>query len=124
MSALEIFLPAIVLLLSFLMKLFVDRTATIPLAIETTYDLPIDIVFLGLTFCAAFAITNPDHIGPGLVHFSIYICIAVVSIVLSRRSNKLFDESQIGASVIAFLLNFTIAAIALVESIELVSGRS
>jgi hypothetical protein len=123
MSKLEIVLPAIVLALSFMMKLFVDRTPNIPIAIQTTYELPIDIVFLALTFAAAFVIIKPGESGRGIVHFAVYVGISVLAIVLARRSNRFFDRNRWLLSAALFVFNLVIALSTLVISMKLVSGK-
>jgi hypothetical protein len=123
MSALEIVLPIVILVLSFLMKLFVDRSPDLPSLIETTYELPIDIIFLAITFAAAFAITNSAQSGRGLFHFSIYIGLAIIIIVMSRRSNKLFIVDKKTQSSALFVLNTVIAVVTLLVSMRLVASK-
>lgn len=123
MSSLEIILPVFILGIAFTMKLFVDRSPNLPLAIETTYELPIDVVFLALTFAAAFSIIRPTDAGRGLAYFAVYVVVAMISIVLSRRSTRYFDKERLWASGFAFLLNFMMAVSALVFSIRLVSKK-
>ena len=122
MSILEILLPGIILCIAFGMKLFVDRSPDVPMMIETTYELPMDMVFLALTFAAAFSISNPAEAGRGLAHFASYVVAAIVCVALSRRSIRVFDQDKRFASAVVFVANFLIAMSTLVISVELVSG--
>lgn len=119
MSQLDVILPTIVLLLAFVMKLLVDQAATVPLAIETTYALPIDIVFLAITFAAAYAISKPDNAGSGLVYFAVFIGVAMLTVFMSRRSTHLFDRDKRKVSAALFLLNFAVSMTTLILSVHL-----
>jgi hypothetical protein len=123
MSNLEIILPAIILFIALMMKLFVDRIPDLPLAIVTAYEFPADMVFLALTFAAAFSISRPDEAGRGLVHFASYVCVAIISVALSRRSTRLFYKEARKTSVAVFLANFSIAISTLIISVNLVSEK-
>jgi hypothetical protein len=123
MSPLEITLPIVILVLCFLMKLFVDRSPDIPSTIETTYELPIDIIFLALTFAAAFTITHIQQSGRGLFHFAVYVVLAVLIVVMARRSNNLFVANKKTHSAAVFVLNAVVAVLTLVVSMELVTSK-
>ena len=123
MRPLELILPVLILALAFLMKLFVDRAPNLPKAIETTIELPIDIVFLALAFASACVITKPKDPGPGFSHFVVYVIIALVSVALARRSRNCFDQENRWLSGILSLANFAVTIIALATSMKLVTGK-
>ena len=123
MWTLDVILPGIILAMAFLMKLFVDRSPDLPIFIEATYALPVDIVFLSMTFAAASCISKPTQAGTGLEHFAVYVLLAVLSIFLYRRSNTLFDSDEYFTSACLSLLNFPIAFASLIDSVKLVSGK-
>ena len=123
MKSFELGLPLAILVLSFLMKLFVDRAPNLPVAVQTLYELPIDMVFLALTFAAAFVISKPNEAGRGMMHFVGYSVAAVCAIVLTRRSISFLDRNRWTVSVLLFMANLAVAAYVLSSSMNMVAPK-
>lgn len=89
MPWIEIALPGTLLFTKFLLKLFVDRSATLPDMVSAVLALPVDIVFLAASLLAGYAIstTNPKN---GLLLFAGCICLSLLIVVLWRRCEKQF----------------------------------
>jgi hypothetical protein len=51
---LDVFLPIALVVIAFLLKLFMDRSVNAPLAVKSLYELPVDMLFLTLSFIVAF----------------------------------------------------------------------
>lgn len=124
MDTLEIIMPAIVLGLSFALKLFIDRSTTLPDTIESVLELPGDITFLASSLIVGFTISSNGNAKEGLAWFSFYIFSAIFIVFLWRRSIKYFTNNS---HVVAFCLaaiNYLLAITALVNSIKLITGAS
>jgi hypothetical protein len=109
--------------MAFLMKLFVDRSPDLPGLIDAVYELPVDVVFLAMTFAAASCISKPSQAGIGLEHFMVYVLLAIVTIFIYRRSSHLFDADKYVKSGFLAMLSFPIAFATLIDSVKLVSAK-
>jgi hypothetical protein len=121
LNNLEVWLPITLLALKFLLKLFVDQTATAPILAQATYSLPVDIVFIAASFGAAFTLASPNNTGRGLIHVLVFIVAAVIVVVLWRRCSYLFDRSRYVLSATIFVLNTGLSSATLVVSIALLN---
>jgi hypothetical protein len=122
MIPLHILLPIILVVLAFLLKLLVDRSATAPAIVQSTYELPVSIVFLALSFATAFTITGSANIAKGMTNCYILLIVAILAVVMWRRSLLLFEHNHRVWSVLLFALNIAIASYSLMTSIELIAG--
>lgn len=122
MDGLEIALPASILALAFILKLVVDRTATVPDFITALIGLPVDIAFLATSLIAAFAIADRSQAPKALVVFVLYIVGSVVAVFLWRRSLILFFADRYGGSVVFAALGYVLCGSGLLLAIGFVSG--
>lgn len=124
MNNLEIALPGTILLLSFLLKLFVDRTATVPDFISAIFELPVDVAFLATSLIAAFTLSLSDKakIGEGLISFVIYVVGAVLIVVLWRRSLRSFLSDKIWISFLLTGFGYLLCVYGLVYAVNLVTS--
>lgn len=120
---LEIVLPIALVILAFLLKLFIDRCATVPLIIHSTYEIPVDIIFLTLSFATAYTISAPANIGEGMCSLFTFLIVALINIVLWRRSIHLFERDYKFYSAVLFILNASISGYSLYKSIQLLSVK-
>src|SRR5690348_2591261 len=79
---LQVTLPATLIVVAFLLKLFVDRLASVADVISAVLELPVDVAFLATTLVAGFAIARPSDAGLGVSLFTMYIAAAIVVVVL------------------------------------------
>jgi hypothetical protein len=117
-------MPAIVLGLSFTLKLFIDRSTTAPQAVESTLELPVDITFLAISLVVGFTISPSGDAREGMAWFAFYMFAAIFIVFLWRRSIRQFDSGSIGTVVFLAGANYFIAVTALVNAIGIVMGAS
>jgi hypothetical protein len=106
MNNLETILPIAILLLAFLLKLAIDRNVEAPTLIKAIYELPVDIVFLSLSFLAAHTISVTTIKNDGLFGCFVITIISVLNVILWRRSIRLFEASKIGLSILLTAINY------------------
>ena len=121
MAWIEIALPGTLLIAKFLLKLFVDRSATLPDFISAVLALPVDIVFLAASLFAAHAITSSAGSKVGLVMFALSLCLALVIVVMWRRSESMFVRDSRWRTIGLGLLNISLSMTALVYALSLIS---
>lgn len=119
---LDIVLPIILIIIAFLLKLFMDRNATLPHFIKSLYELPVDIVFLGLTFTTAFTISEASHMAKGMFYLFVFLVIALINVVLWRRSTTLYEQTSYSWASSLFVLNATIAGYVLYRSVIIIAS--
>lgn len=95
MNSLEIWLPVVLLVLAFLLKLLIDRASTAPIFIQSLMELPVDIAFLAMSFVIAYTINAGDGAAEGLLYFLIYIVCSIVIVSFWRRSNSYFEKDSL-----------------------------
>lgn len=114
-------MPLLVLALAFALKLFIDRTTTLPDAIESALELPVDIVFLATSLVVGYTISPSGSTKEGLAWFGFYILGAILIVFLWRRSRKSYDakssKTSLGLAAASYFLSIT----ALVFAIRLVT---
>ena len=121
MDFLEIALPIVLLALAFLLKLLIDRTATIPYFVHALLELPVDIAFLATSFVVAFTIATPSSVKSGLLTFCLYISVAVVLVFIWRRSMYLFECDRLVSASLLALVNYVVSAYGLAMAIGIVT---
>jgi hypothetical protein len=111
MKQYEIILPIAILVLAFLLKLFIDREVKVPILIRAIYELPINIVFLALSFLIGYTITSTDIIIKNeCLLFSIVITmLAIFNVVLWRRSLSLYERGNRFISILLTVLNYSLS---------------
>ena len=122
MAWIEIALPGTLLLTKFLLKLFVDRSATLPDIVSAILALPVDIVFLAASLLAAYAITTAAGSKTGLILFTVCICLSLVVVVLWRRSEDQFTRDHRWRTALLGFTNIAMSFSALVYSLNLISS--
>lgn len=119
MDHLEILLPGILLLIAFLLKLVVDRSLDVPNAIQAVCELPVDILFLALSFVVAHTIANKNNVNEGLVFCYVGIASAIIVVVLWRKSLKYFlVDNKIW--ILLFFINLCISGYTIKKSVDLI----
>jgi hypothetical protein len=124
MSWIEIALPGTILFVKFLLKLFVDKSATLPDAVGAVLALPVDIIFLAIALIAGFTIGNPLHAKEGLLLFAIFLGVSILNVFLWRRSDSSFVSDRHARTVFLALANFLISSWALVSTVNHLLGGS
>jgi hypothetical protein len=115
-------MPVVVLGLSFMLKLFIDRSTTAPDAIVSTLELPVDITFLSISLIVGFTIAPSGDAKAGLAWFAFYMFAAIFIVFLWRRSIKSFDAGGRKTVILLAGANYFLAISALVNSVSLITG--
>lgn len=119
MEHLQIILPSVLLLIGFLLKLLVGRKYDMPATIQAICELPVDIIFLALSFTVAFTITKVDNQSSGLFYCFIGIATAILIVLLWRISVDQFLKKSKWWILLLFI-NLTFAGFAINKSVSLV----
>ena len=106
----------------FLVKLVVDRSATLPDFISAILALPVDIIFLSASLLAGHVISSPNSLKEGLVLFIGCICLSLVVVLLWRRSDGHFTKDRYIAAAALGLLNIGAATATLVYALSLLTA--
>jgi hypothetical protein len=106
MNYIELILPIAILILSFILKLSIDRNVNVPILLKAIYELPVDIVFLALSFLAGHTISVNTSKNDGLLYCFVITIIAIVNVILWSKSNKLFEKNYIGWSIFLTAINY------------------
>lgn len=120
MNATGYILSILLLGLSFLLKLFVDRRTDIPIFINAILELPVDINFVGLSFTIAYIIKDINNVGNGLLTFFCYLLVSILTVFLWRKSGWCFETNKYWWTVFLAAINFLLSIILLLKSLELI----
>ncbi len=122
MGYLQVILPISLLILSFLLKFLIDRSASLPRFIEAGFESPVDITFLSLSFIVAFTLSFSENANEGLATFIIFLIFIIIFIFAWRESVNLYEQDHYVSSIIVGVLNFLVSVAGLVYSINLITG--
>ncbi|WP_400078781.1 hypothetical protein [Winogradskyella sp. R77965] len=120
MEHLNIILPLTLLLIGFLLKLFIGRNIETPHLIEALCELPVDIMFLALSFGIGFTISNVTHQADGLAYCFAGLAIAIVVVVGWRLSVRLYLKKGKYYWVIILAINLFISGVGIKKSVDLI----
>ncbi|WP_420553277.1 hypothetical protein [Tenacibaculum aiptasiae] len=118
MEHLDIILPLVLLVLAFFLKLSIDRTIKAPNVIQAICELPVDMIFLSLSFLIAFTISNTSGTSKGLFFTLGFIVIAIIIVIIWRKSIKLYDSKN-KLWVLLLCLNLLISTFSLLHSMDI-----
>jgi len=121
MDHLNIILPLTLLLIGFLLKLFIGKNIETPSLIQAICELPVDIMFLALSFGIAFTISNSVNQASGLFYCFAGIAVAILVVVLWRISINLYlkkNKYPLWALILA--INLFIASYGIMKSVDLI----
>ncbi len=113
----NIVLPLILLVLQFSLKYFIDRKATVFNFVISILEVPLSIIFLGLSFFAAYVMTSETNIDQGFIWFLVTLFLAIISIFIWRRSVHQFENERFISATLLGILNLFISVPILVYSI-------
>ncbi|WP_337910571.1 hypothetical protein [Vibrio cholerae] len=120
MENIDVILPSIILGMSFILKMSIDRNVDLPASIYAVLELPVDVFVLATSFIAAYTISSPEHFEYGITQFALYIFLVCVAVLIWRKSCKCFENScYVWVGVLA-TVNYGICIYALKKAIELV----
>lgn len=117
MEHLEIILPITILVLAFILKLAIDRNVEVPNLIQAICELPVDMIFLSISFLIAFTISKPKDPSEGLFYTIAFIVLAVVVVILWRKCLKLFEIKN-RLWILLLCVNTFISVLSLLQSVD------
>jgi len=117
MENLDIILPIVLLLLAFILKLSIDRSIEVPNLIQAICELPVDMVFLAISFLVAFTIGKLEDTGKGLCFCFVFIFIAVLVVILWRKCLKFFEIGN-KLWILLLIINIAISTFSLFQSMN------
>lgn len=108
----SVILPIVLLALKFALKLAVDQRVSVVAFVRSTISVPIDIVFLSLSFFVAFAISPAAanvsfSFGQAISVVVVLVILSVCTIASSRRSDHCLDSARFIRCILAALLSYT-----------------
>lgn len=119
MQHIQLILPSLLLLTGFLLKLLIGRGFDWPATIQSVCELPVDIIFLALSFIVAFTIANVDNQLLGLLYLFTGIPITIIIVSIWRVSvNKFLEGSKLW--ILMLFINLLITGFAIIKSVALI----
>lgn len=118
MEHLEIILPITLLFLAFVLKLSIDRSIEVPNIIQAICELPVDMIFLSISFLIAYTISKPTDPSEGLFFTIAFIVFAVLTVILWRKSLKLFERRN-NWWILLLLINISISTFSIFQSMSI-----
>ena len=123
MEHLEIILPTSLLAIAFLLKLVVSQSwKDVPNIIQNICELPVDIIFLALSFAVAFTISSSNNHGTGLSYCFIGVGIAILVVFIRKICVDLFLSKK-WIWILLCLMNLLISGAAINKSINLIIDK-
>ena len=113
-----IFLPVAILILSFVMKLTIGRKVKLPKAIKALCSLPVDILFLAISFISAYIIADNANKDVGFDYFITFIILGFGVVLLWRWSTSIYEKNEKKIWLLLLAINLFITTICLVISIN------
>lgn len=112
-------LPIILLIITFLLKLTVNRKVDRFSFINALCELPVDILFLAFSFCLAFTVSTPNNLDTGIIYSLVSLVILIIVISLWRIVESLLSSKKIMIMALLLSLNFMLSISSLAYSISL-----
>lgn len=113
----SIILPVALLVLSFMVKMSIEREVDLPKALQSIIELPTDIMFLSSSLIIAYILSNSQDIGDGLLWFVGCVVLSIVVVLLWRKAEVQLSKKSWHALWVS-IASYAIAIPALVLSIS------
>lgn len=118
MEHLEVILPLTILVLAFVLKLAIDRSVEVPSLLQALCELPVDMIFLSISFLIAFTISKPADPSEGLFYIIAFIVLAVIIVIFWRKSLKHFEDKKM-VWILLFCVNMVLSVFSLYSSVSI-----
>ena len=115
-------LPLLIIVLSLLLKMFVNRTTSAPQFLAGVLELPIDIVFLSMSLTVAYSISKVENVALGTSWLVLCFVIAIVSVVFWRMSLRFFEDNKSIHCIFLATLNYLVSVLISYFSVEMIAG--
>lgn len=126
LSFVSTILPATLLLLSFIVKMSIEREVDLPKALQSLIELPTDIMFLSSSLLIAYIISNKSDSSNGLAGLlGLLICVilSILVVLLWRKAENQLARKSWHALTLC-LGSYAIAIPTLVISVFINIGES
>lgn len=114
----SIILPVALLVLSFVVKMSIEREVDLPKALQSFLELPTDIMFLSSSLVIAYILVNSSEVGNGLLWFVGCVVLSIVIVLLWRKAEAQLAKKSWHALWIC-VVSYLIAIPILVLSISI-----
>jgi len=118
--SIDIILPSILLLIAFLLKLSIDRSVDKHNILQAIFELPVDIMFLSLSFGVGYTISNSNHFNEGITFLFGGLCISILVVLLWRKCVSLFSIRNNYWLVAVLFSNIILSGTTIVYSVNMV----
>jgi len=102
----SIILPVALLVLSFMVKMSIEREVDLPKALQSLIELPTDIMFLSSSLIIAYILINASDVGNGLLWFIGCVVLSIIVVVLWRKAESQLVKKSWNAlwlSIVSYL---------------------
>ena len=113
----EVIFPLATLLLAACLKFSVARPVTRITALESVFELPVDIMFLALSLLAGGIITQIIDAIDGFVTCVIFISITIIVCLLWRQSQNFLTQERIAVSATFCIIGYSFSIACIMWSI-------
>ncbi|WP_146143864.1 hypothetical protein [Photobacterium phosphoreum] len=113
----SIILPVALLMLSFFVKMSIEREVDLPKALQSFIELPTDIMFLSSSLVIAYILSNSQDVDHGLIWFIGCVVLSIFVVILWRKAEIQLSRKSWHALWIS-IVSYIIAIPTLVVSIS------
>jgi hypothetical protein len=97
-------LPVSILLVSFVIKLSVDRSVKLPHLVAAAFELPVDIMIISITVISTVVISQRES-KASLIYLFIYLVVTIICAIAWRKSIDCLDSGTINGNRYAFTIS-------------------
>ena len=119
MEYLNVILPLILVLMAFILTLVVDKEVDLPSSIQAIIELPIDLIFLAITFYVATILSNSSIQNEGLLYSFIGLFISIIVVLISKKCSKLFINKRTKTWLLLLLFNIMVSSFSIIHAVGL-----
>ena len=119
MEYLNVILPLILVLMAFILNLVVDKVVDLPSSIQAIIELPIDLIFLAITFYVATILSNSSIQNEGLLYSFIGLFISIIVVLISKKCSKLFINKRTKTWLLLLLFNIMVSSFSIIHAVGL-----
>lgn len=113
MTHLDITLPFLILFMTYLVKLMIDENVDKVKAICSMCELPIDMIFLAISFLIAIVISDSKNRNEGLFYMLLFFVLAITNVFMAKRSIKMYQARLNNNWIWLFIANLFITVLCL-----------
>lgn len=124
MGLAEVGLPVFLMILAFSLKLFVGKNTSIADFVQAIIELPADVMFLAMSFLAAFIMTHNGQTQREMLVFLAFVISAIVIVAFSKKAIIAFEDDKLLKPVIFSSINYGLSLGSIICSLTLLKGAA